>query len=481
MPLGPTPSLTRRGLLGGLGAAAVLGLTVDRGAQATTGGTIGTGTAGTRGTAILAAAATRPAQHPAGGRRRPGPRRGGRLRSEDAAAPRCSTGSRPTACDSVRPTPPPPAGPSRYALFTGLHTGHALVKDNDEARKGFRPRDVTVGDVLQRAGYTTAIVGKWGLAPNRADSPSHPRRRGFDHFFGYLTQRQAHDYWPTYLWRNHRRVRYPENARRDATYAGDLITREALRFLDRVPAGTPFFLDVSYTTPHAPNAIPDATPYTRTGWPKGERNHAAQVTWTDKQVGVLLAGLAERGLADDTLVMVISDNGPHGEGDHYGHVGSHLPHEVGFFNSNGPLRGKKRSLHEGGIRIPMIVRLPPSLTTGTSPAPGTVVRTPVAVWDLLPTFAELAGGRIPRGIDGVSFAALLRGGRRRRDSRLYWQHRGDRLGEAVRFGPWKAVRYGGGRVELYRLDRDLDERHDVARRHRAVARRAARMMHHAVT
>ena len=479
-PLGPTPSLTRRGLLGGLGAAAVLGLTVDRGAQATTGGTGGTGTAGTRGTAIRAAAATR----------RPnillvvaddlGRGEVGAYGQRTLRTPVLDG----LAADGLRfgqAYATPTCGPSRYALFTGLHTGHALVKDNDQARKGFRRRDTTVGEVLQRAGYTTAIVGKWGLAPNRADSPSHPRRRGFDHFFGYLTQRQAHDYWPTYLWRNHRRVRYPENARRDATYAGDLITREALRFLDRVPAGTPFFLDVSYTTPHAPNAIPDATPYTRTGWPKGERNHAAQVTWTDKQVGVLLAGLAERGLADDTLVMVISDNGPHGEGDHYGHVGSHLPHEVGFFNSNGPLRGKKRSLHEGGIRIPMIVRLPPSLTTGTSPAPGTVVRTPVAVWDLLPTFAELAGGRIPRGIDGVSFAALLRGGLRRRDSRLYWQHRGDRLGEAVRFGPWKAVRYGGGRVELYRLDRDLGERHDVARRHRAVARRAARMMHHAVT
>ena len=181
-------------------------------------------------------------------------------------------------------------------MFTGLHSGHALVKDNDEARKGFRRRDVTVGKVLQRAGYTTAIVGKWGLAPNRADSPSHPRRQGFDHFFGYLTQRQAHDYWPTYLWRNRARSSYPENARRDRTYAGDLITREALR----LPRPGP---DRDAVLPrrllhHTPRAErdPGRDALRRTGWPKGERNHAAQVTWTDTQVGLLLAGLAERGL-----------------------------------------------------------------------------------------------------------------------------------------------------------------------------------------
>ena len=480
MPLGPASPLTRRGLLGGLGAAAVLGLTVDRGAQATAGGHIAARTASSgRVAARTSAARTQPnillVVADDLGRGEVGAY-GQEVLHTPVLDGLAAEGLRFSQAYSA-----PTCGPTRYSLFTGLHSGHALVKDNDEARKGFRPRDVTVGTVLQRVGYTTAIVGKWGLAPNRADSPSHPRRQGFDHFFGYLTQRQAHDYWPTYLWRNRRKVRYPENARRDRTFSGDLITREALRFLDHVPTGTPFFLDVSYTTPHAPNVIPDDTPYARTGWPKGERNHAAQVTWTDTQVGLLLAGLAERGLADDTLVMVISDNGPHGEGDRYGHVGSHLPHSVSFFDSNGPLRGKKRSLHEGGIRIPMIVRVPPSLRTSGSPAPGNVVRTPVAVWDLLPTFAELAGGRIPRGIDGRSFAALLRGGRRRGDSRLYWQHRGEHLGEAVRFGPWKAVRYGGGRVELYRLDRDIRELHDVSRRHRAVARKAARLMHHAVT
>jgi arylsulfatase A-like enzyme len=479
MPLGPTTSLTRRGLLGGVGGAAVLGLTVDLRARATAGG------AGATGAPLPGASALRGSTAAASrpnillvvaddlGRGEVGAYGQKMLRTpilDRLAADGLQF-------DQAYATPT--CAPTRFSLFTGLHTGHARVKENSQAWKGLRATDLTLGKVLRRAGYTTAIVGKWGLGPNKGHSPSHPNAQGFDHFFGYLTHRHAHDYWPTYLWRNGHRVHYPENARADRTFSGDLITHEALRFLDTVDPGSPFFLDVSYTTPHAPNAIPDATPYTRTGWPRGERNHAAQVTWTDRQVGLLLSALAERGLDRNTLVVVISDNGPHGEGAHYGHVGSHLPHSVRFFNSNGPLRGKKRSVHEGGIRIPMIVRVPLSLRTADSPAPGTVIRTPVAVWDLLPTFADLAGGRTPRRLDGISFVPTLRGRRQPRHDHLYWQYRGQRFGEAVRFGKWKAVRYDRGRVELYRIGRDPRERHDIARRHRAVARKAARLMHHA--
>jgi arylsulfatase A-like enzyme len=472
MSLGPTSSLTRRGLLGGLGGAAVLGLTVGRGARATT--TVRAG-----GAAVRTAAASAPRPNillvvaDDLGRGEVGAY-GQKVLQTPVLDDLAADGLR---FDQAYATPT--CAPTRFSLFTGLHTGHARVKVNSQAWKGLHAGDLTLGKVLRRAGYTTAIVGKWGLGPNKGHGPSHPNSQGFHHFFGYLTHRHAHDYWPTYLWRNGRRVHYPENAHKDTTFSGDLITREALRFLDHVDPGSPFFLDVSYTTPHAPNVIPDAAPYTRSGWPRGERNHAAQVTWTDTQVGLLLAGLAERGLADDTLVVVISDNGPHGEGAHYGYVGSHLPHSVRFFDSNGPLRGKKRSVHEGGIRIPMIVRVPPSVRTADSPAPGSVIRTPVAVWDLLPTFAHLAGGQTPRRIDGISFAPTLRGGFQPRHGHLYWQYRGERFGEAVRFGPWKAVRHDRGRVELYRIGRDPGERHDIARRHRAVARKAARLMHHA--
>ena len=366
-----------------------------------------------------------------------------------------STISPPRACGSSQAYAAPTCAPSRCSLFTGLHSGNARVRANNQARAGLRPEDVTVAEVLRRVGYRTAIVGKWGFGPDTGDNPSHPNRQGFDHFFGYLTHQAAHDYWPTSLWSNGKRVHYPENATADTTYAGDLITHEALRFLDEVKPGHPFFLDVSYTTPHAPNEIPDASPYAAQEWPEGERNHAAQVTWTDTQVGLLLQRLEARGLARNTVVVVVSDNGPHDEGAGYDHVGSQLPHSVGFFDSNGPLRGKKRSLHEGGIRIPMIARIPTDVRTATSPAPGTVVRTPIAVWDLLPTFADLAGASVPRGLDGISFGPTLRGQRQRRHDHLYWQHRGDRFGEAVRFGRWKAVRYDRGRVKLFRLDRDL--------------------------
>ena len=479
MPLGRTTQITRRSLLGGLGSAAVLGLTVPHGAQATTerAGVTGSSTAGA--TAVgLPTTAPRPnillvvaddlgrGEVGAYGQqvlRTPvldGLAAEGILFGQAYASPTCA--------------------PSRCSLFTGLHQGHARVRTNGQAPRGLHRDDVTVGDVLRRVGYRTALIGKWGFGPNRADQPSHPNRQGFEHFFGYLTHRHAHDYWPTYLWRNGERVHYPENARADATYAGDLITGEALRFLDEVDPAQPFLLDVSYTSPHAPNEIPDASPYAGEPWPRGERNHAAQVTWTDTQVGLLLRRLEERGLADNTLVLVLSDNGPHDEGEHYEHVGSRLPHHARFFDGNGPLRGIKRSVYEGGIRVPLIVRVPPSVRTSASPAPGAVVTTPIAVWDLLPTFADLAGAMVPRRLDGLSFAPTFRGGRQRVHDHLYWQYSGTNLHEAVRFDRWKAVRHGRGRVELYRIGRDPGERKDLARAHPAVVRKAKRLLARAV-
>ncbi|MHA4820482.1 sulfatase-like hydrolase/transferase, partial [Streptomyces aculeolatus] len=170
-------------------------------------------------------------------------------------------------------------------------------------------------------GYTTGLIGKWGLGPETGGNPSHPNSQGFDSFFGYINQRHAHDYWPTYLWRDGERVSYPENDGADVTYATDLFTQEALEFLDR-SRDEPFFLHLNYTTPHAPNEIPDDAPYTDEDWPQGERNHAAQITYTDGEIGKVLARLTQLGLADDTLVLVTSDNGPHAAGHNMGHVGS---------------------------------------------------------------------------------------------------------------------------------------------------------------
>lgn len=373
----------------------------------------------------------------------------------------------------------PTCAPTRCSLMTGRHIGHTQVRSNADAGRGLLPEAVTVAGILRQAGYTTGHIGKWGLGPENGVNPSHPNSQGFDYFFGYLNQRHAHDYWPTYLWRNDERVLYPENESANVTYAEDLFTQEALDFIERSKQD-PFFLYLSYTTPHAPNEVPTDAPYSDRPWPQGERNHAAQITRTDAEIGRLLTRLAELGLADHTLVLVTSDNGPHAEGAHYAHVGSTLPHDPEFFDSNGPLRGIKRDLYEGGIRVPLIVRPPVSVRGHPSAAPGSVVRDPVAVWDFLPTFAEVAGAEAPPGLDGVSFAPALTGGRPGKREYLYWECREGRYGQAVRFGKWKAVRLDGGPIELYDLHRDLGERHNLASTHLAQVRRAERLMAAAV-
>ncbi|NUR07517.1 MAG: arylsulfatase [Nocardioidaceae bacterium] len=458
----PRP-VTRRSLLGALGTSAVLGLTAGRGATptahaASTGAArnaprpnillvvvddLGWGEVGAYGQKVLATP------------------------SLDRIA---DEGLRFTQAYAT-----PTCAPTRCSLFTGKHTGHARVKQNSDAAAGLLPQDVTVAEILKGVGYDTGIVGKWGLGPDTGDNPSHPNRQGFDYFFGYINQRHAHDYWPTYLWRNSTRLSYPENDGADVTYAGTLITEEALGYLDRVDAATPFFLDVSYTTPHAPNEIPDEGRYADETWPEGERNHAEQVTWTDTQVGLLLDRLEQRDLAANTLVLVVSDNGPHQEGASYGHVGSRLPHDPEFFDSNGPLRGIKRDVYEGGIRVPMVARIPESLRTEASPAAGSVVSTPLAVWDLLPTFADLAGATTPEGLDGISFAPTILGDPQPTHDHLYWQFPEGGFDEAVRWGQWKAV-HDRGPVELYRLNRDLSETTDVASDHPALVHRAERLM-----
>lgn len=371
----------------------------------------------------------------------------------------------------------PSCAPTRASLLTGLHTGHAPVRSNRDADEGLRAEDVTVGEVLRDAGYTTGHIGKWGLGPDTGDNPSHPNRQGFDYFFGYINQTHAHDYWPTYLWRDGEKVRYPENKNADITYATDLFTQEALDFIDR-SRNDPFFLYLAYTTPHAPNEIPDDAPYSEEDWPQGERNHAAQITHVDAEIGRVLSRLDELGLRDDTLVLVASDNGPHKAGKNFEHVGSTLPHDPEFFDSNGPLRDIKFTVYEGGIRVPLIVRLPASLRAAGGIEPGSEVHDPVAVWDFLPTFAEAAGARTPPGLDGVSFVPALTGGEQPQHEYLYWEQEGK--DQAVRFGNWKGVRLENRPVELYHLNQDVGERDDLAAQHPALVRKVERLLAGAV-
>jgi len=354
--------------------------------------------------------------------------------------------------------------PARCALMTGLHTGHCLIRGNK--RVPLRPRDVTVADVLQEAGYTNGLIGKWGLG--NEDTTGIPREQGFDYFFGYLDQVHAHNYYPEYLWRNEERVPLPGNVEIEpqvsgerTTYSHDLLTEEALQFVRRHQAD-PFFLYLAYTIPHANNErgnvkgdgmeVPDYGPYADKDWPDPQKGHAAMITRMDRDIGQLFDTLRALGLDDDTLVIFSSDNGPHREGGA----------DPEFFNSRGGMRGIKRDLYEGGIRVPTLARWPGRVPAGVSSDQVW------AFWDFLPTAAALAGGTAPEGIDGISMlpALLGRDDAQQQHEHLYWEFHEGGFKQAVRMGDWKAVRPGTDEpVELYDLAEDPGETRDLAAAH----------------
>lgn len=352
--------------------------------------------------------------------------------------------------------------PSRCALMTGQHCGHCTIRGNSIVP--LRPDDVTVAEVLKRAGYTTALIGKWGLGePNTTGVPS---KKGFDYFYGYLNQVHAHNYYPDYLWRNQEKVAIAGNvvaggvATQRAQYAQDLFTDEAVNFLECAKA-RPFFLYLAYTTPHANNErgkiegngmeVPSNAPYADRPWPPAQRNHAAMITRLDADVGKLIRRLKDLHLADNTLVFFSSDNGPHKEGGA----------DPQFFQSSGPLRGFKRDLYEGGIRVPFIAYWPGRIKAGTAS------HHVCAFWDILPTAAELAGAKLPPGLDGLTIVPTLLGkGEQPKHDFLYWEFHERGFAQAVRMGDWKAVRHRpNGPIELYDLAKDEGEKTDVAAQH----------------
>jgi arylsulfatase A-like enzyme len=373
--------------------------------------------------------------------------------------------------------------PSRSVLMQGLHTGHCRVRGNagrqNPLAQSLRPEDVTVAKVLKTAGYTTGLVGKWGLGDMAGAEVGLPRSQGFDEFFGYLNQHHAHNYYPTFLWRNEHRHPLANvvpnedwagggRSSNKAQYSADLIADEAISFIER-HQHRPFFLCFTPTLPHANNEagkegmeIPDFGEYRDLDWPSAAKGHAAMVTRLDRDVGRILDLLGRLNLDTRTLVVFTSDNGPHREGGN----------QPDFNDSNGPLRGIKRDLYEGGIRVPMIVRWPTRVAAG-------VLRSEVC-WaaDLLPTAAELAGIRPPSGLDGRSLARGLLGGRApRRSAPLYWEFHEGGFKQAVLDGPWKAVRLAPTQpVELYHLASDPGETRDLAAEQPRRAGRLARSM-----
>jgi arylsulfatase A-like enzyme len=372
--------------------------------------------------------------------------------------------------------------PSRCSLMTGKHTGHCTVRGNVDVL--MKSNEVTTAKILKRAGYFTACVGKWGIG--HPPPPEDPHNNGFDYFFGYLSMWHAHNYYPDFLWKNGKKVplrnvvqhpekHYKENqeelvglASKKVDYSHDLCSQAALDLIKK--QDRPFFLFISYTIPHANNEagqfgehgmeVPDNGIYTEKNWPEPEKSKAAMISRMDRDIGKIFARLQQLGLDKDTLVMFSSDNGPHKEGGI----------KPDFFGSNGPLRGIKRDLYEGGIRVPMIARWPGKIKSHSQC--GHIS----AFWDILPTFAELAGVQKPKGIDGISFVSALLGKPQADHEYLYWEFHEGSSKQAVRIGNWKAVRLAPSRpIELYNLVSDIGEENNIADRYPNIVKKAERI------
>ncbi len=369
--------------------------------------------------------------------------------------------------------------PSRCVLMTGYHTGHCSIRGN--SKQNLRPEEVTVAEVLKAAGYSRGLFGKWGLG--HEGSSGVPTRQGFDAFFGYLDQHHAHNYYPAFLMKNEKRFPLknvvPGNgdfgsgvATAKAQYSHDLIAAEALKWLEAQQKDKPFFLYLAFTTPHANNEagkqgmeVPDLGPYADKDWPAPQKAHAAMITRMDADVGRLLARLEEMGVDENTLILFSSDNGPHAEGGN----------DPSFNDSNGPLKGIKRDLTDGGIRVPTIARWPGKIAAGkTSDFVGSFM-------DVMPTLAEVAGAgdALPKDLDGLSFVPTLVGQPERQEQHdhLYWAFYERGGGQAVRMGKWKAVQQPlATPIRLYDLSADIGEEHDLAAGHGDIVARAAAAM-----
>lgn len=335
----------------------------------------------------------------------------------------------------------PVCAPSRWGLMTGRHIGHAPTARNQAL---LTPNDVTIADVLKATGYATIGVGKWALG--HPYSTGMPTDRGFDNWFGFYHQRYAYVHYPHYLWRNRGQMFLRENFAGKQAYAHDLFTNEVLTMLGQLTA--PYFVYLPYTLPHTNNELFEATGnglevpdcvYDK--WTEAQNDYASMVYRIDRDVGRILD--AVRGA--NTLVIFTSDNGPNMEAE-----------DLSIFNSSGGLRGAKHSLYEGGTRIPLIAWWPERI------APG-VTDHVCALYDLLATFADLAGVEAPPG-DGLSLAPLLGGDPQADHTALYWKYEGPDmvLWEAARAGNWKALRIGDA-IELYDLGSDLGETVDLSR------------------
>ena len=366
--------------------------------------------------------------------------------------------------------------PSRSVLLTGRHMGRTVVRGNSTAPVVIRPEQPTLASVLKKADYRTACIGKWGIGT--PDNFTNPNDVGFDHFFGYMNMWHAHNFYPEFLirngvvvklknvaapkWKRWQDPKHPQGGRgvaiKKEEYAPDLFIEDALEFI-RDNDEHPFFLYFAMNVPHTNNEagnqgmeVPDLGRFAEKDWPDPEKGFAAMIDNIDRDTGRILDLLRELKIAEDTLVIFTSDNGPHQEGGH----------KADFFDSNGPLRGMKRDLTEGGIRVPTIAWWPGVVKAGSLDD---------AHWyfgDMMRTFADMAGVDAPEDIDSESFLSTLRGKPRenkwQRKSRMYWEFYERGSSQAIRFGKWKAIRKPmfTGPIELYDMSNDPGEKSNYA-------------------
>ena len=397
--------------------------------------------------------------------------------------------------------------PSRSALMTGQHTGHTFIRGNSE--RGFTldkegqyplaPEEITIAEVLKKGGYATGAFGKWGLG--YPGSEGDPTKQGFDEFFGYNCQRVAHNYYPTHLWDNLTKTPLKGNDGKTKTvYAPLIIHEKALSFIEK-NKGRPFFMYYPSVIPHAELAAPEkymekyrgkfmpekeyikkgnSSPnskvnpesinnYNVGGYNSQKESHAAfaaMVSLLDEQVGQIIDKVDDLGIAENTLIIFSSDNGPHLEGGA----------DPDYFGSNGPLRGYKRDLYEGGIRVPTLAYWPSQIT------PNSKSDHISAFWDFFPTAIEIAGLDYNSSkIDGISFLPELKGENQKKHPYLYWEflEKGGR--QAVRMNQWKAVRMNMSKnpdspIELYNVHQDIGEQENLAVQYPEVLKEVSRIM-----
>jgi len=391
----------------------------------------------------------------------------------------------------------PVCAPSRCVLMTGKHTGHAFTRNN--GRPNGKPHDpqngifagqnpipeseVTIAEILKQEGYTTSAIGKWGLG--YIGSEGDPNKQGFNLFYGYNCQVQAHNHYPRFLWRNDQKEILEGNDRSftGQRYSQDLFIKEAIQFINQ-NKNNPFFLYLPFIIPHLSIQVPEESldqykgkipeesyqhrsnyekhPFPRSGY-------AAMISHMDRGIGQMMETLKKLNLDDNTLVIFTSDNGPT-----YFRLGGS---DSDYFQSAAPFRGLKGSLYEGGIRVPFIARWPGKIQSGTASDHAS------AFWDILPTLCEITGAEIPENIDGISFLPTLFGKKNQKQHEfLYWEFPGYSGQQAVKMSNWKGIRTNlkkknmDSSIQLYNLEEDIGEKNNVASQHPEIVEKIKKIM-----